>query len=138
MVPLVDIHEVIADHYGMDMDLIFEDTRRMQVVEPRSVFYYMVRELNPMMSYSTIGSYGIVRSHSTIIHAHKTIKNLMDVDKVLKRRVELIRAACLERGQFTRNGEKYTFHRRKFQLISELNKTNSVSEMEEVFRKNFN
>ena len=90
------------------------------------------------MSWASIGSYGIPRDHATVIHAHRSIKNLMDVEMTLKIKVEKLLLECIKAKKPLKTEKKYAFHRRKFKMISELNEANSMEDIEEVFRKNFN
>ena len=136
MVSLYDIHKVVAEFHEVEMDFVFQESRKKDVVELRQIFHYLAKELNPMMSYATIGAYGLPRDHATVMFSHRNIKNLMEVELPMRNKVETIHKACLQLKVPVPKSHLYAFHRRKFKLISELNETTSMKEMDEVLRKN--
>jgi chromosomal replication initiator protein len=58
----------VAEFYGIEEDSIYEKTRRREVVRPRQVIMYILRE-DFSVSYPTIGSEVGGRDHTTVIHS---------------------------------------------------------------------
>ncbi len=63
----------VAEFYGIDEDSIYEKTRRREVVRPRQIIMYLLRE-DFSVSYPTIGTKLGGRDHTTVIHSCEKIK----------------------------------------------------------------
>ena len=80
----------VAEFYGIDEESIYEKTRRREVVRPRQVIMYILRQ-DFNISYPTIGSKLGGRDHTTVIHSCEKIKKEMVVDTDLAKEVQNIR-----------------------------------------------
>lgn len=80
----------VADFYGIDGDSVYEKTRRREVVRPRQVIMYLLRE-DFNISYPTIGTKLGGRDHTTVIHSCEKIKKEMAGDSELANEVQSIR-----------------------------------------------
>ena len=85
-----EIVGVIASHYGIEEDVIYEKTRRKEVVKARQVAMYLLRE-DFNISYPLIGSKLGGRDHTTAIHSHLKIKEDLKTDPALLQEIEKIR-----------------------------------------------
>jgi chromosomal replication initiator protein len=89
-VAIKDIVEVIANHYGISKEIIYEKTRRKEIVKARQVAMYILRE-DFNISYPLIGSKLGGRDHTTAIHSHLKIKEDLKTDPALLQEIEKIR-----------------------------------------------
>ncbi len=80
----------IADFYGIDSEIIYEKTRRREVVRPRQIIMYILRE-DFHISYPTIGTKLGGRDHTTVIHSCEKIKRDLIDDLDLVKEIEDLR-----------------------------------------------
>jgi len=80
----------VAEYYGIDEESIYEKTRRREVVRPRQVIMYLLRE-DFSVSYPTIGSKLGGRDHTTVIHSCEKVKREIVVDLELAKEIQDIR-----------------------------------------------
>lgn len=80
----------VAEFYGIDEDSIYEKTRRREVVRPRQVIMYILRE-DFSVSYPTIGSKLGGRDHTTVIHSCEKVKREIIDDTGLAKEIQDIR-----------------------------------------------
>ncbi len=81
----------VADFYGIDSDNIYEKTRRREIVRPRQIIMYILRE-DFNISYPTIGSKLGGRDHTTVIHSCDKIKRDLLESQELVKDIEDIRS----------------------------------------------
>lgn len=89
-VAIKDIVNIIANHYGVTEDVIYDKTRRKEIVKARQVAMYILRE-DFNISYPLIGSKLGGRDHTTAIHSHLKIKEDLKTDPALLQEIEKIR-----------------------------------------------
>lgn len=83
------IIESISLAYGINYKLVISKQRKKEIVFPRKVCMYVLREkLN--MSYSEIGKYFSNRDHSTVIDSVNSISKLLETDTELNNFIENI------------------------------------------------
>lgn len=80
----------VGEYYGVEEESIYEKTRRKEVVRPRQVIMYLLRE-DYSVSYPTIGSKMGGRDHTTVIHSCEKIKRDIETDQELSREIQEIR-----------------------------------------------
>ncbi len=68
------IIKVVADHYNIKQDELFNKKRTQNIAFPRQVAMYLCRELADL-SYPRIGELFGGRDHTTVIHAYEKISN---------------------------------------------------------------
>lgn len=81
----------IAEFYGIEETTMYAKTRRREVVKPRQIIMYVLRE-DFHLSYPAIGGVFGGRDHTTVIHACDKVRSDMEGDDDLKRQLEDIRA----------------------------------------------
>lgn len=81
----------VADYYNIDPEIIYEKTRRREVVRPRQIIMYILRE-DYSISYPTIGMKLGGRDHTTVIHSCEKVKKDILNDAILTREIEDIRS----------------------------------------------
>jgi len=89
-VAIKDVVKIIADHYGIEESVIYEKTRRREIVRARQVAMYILRE-DFSVSYPLIGNKMGGRDHTTVIHSHLKIKEELKTDPSLLQEIEKIR-----------------------------------------------
>ncbi len=89
-VAITDIVKVIASHYNLSESIIYDKTRRKEIVRARQVAMYILRE-DFNISYPLIGQKLGDRDHTTVIHSHLKIKDDLKTDPSLLQEIEKIR-----------------------------------------------
>ncbi|KKW19520.1 MAG: Chromosomal replication initiator protein DnaA [Parcubacteria group bacterium GW2011_GWA2_51_10] len=90
----VSVEEIvrrIAQYYEIPEKNIYEKTRKKEVVKPRQIIMYMLRE-EFGVSYPSIGEKLGGRDHTTVIHSCEKIKRDSKASAVLEQELEHIRA----------------------------------------------
>lgn len=91
MVSIKDLIKIVADFYNIDPDVICDKTRRKEVVRPRQITMYILRE-DFNTSYPTIGDKLGGRDHTTVIHSCEKVKNDLKNDPLLVQQLNQIRS----------------------------------------------
>src|SRR5204863_2960055 len=90
----VSVEEVvrrIAQYYEIAEKSIYEKTRKKEVVKPRQIIMYMLRE-EFNVSYPSIGEKLGGRDHTTVIHSCEKIKVNIKEDQILSQEISQIRS----------------------------------------------
>jgi len=90
MFAVKDIVKTIADFYDIPEASIYEKTRRKEVVKPRQIIMFILRE-DFKVSYPTIGDKLGGRDHTTVIHSCEKIKRDIKVDLQLADEIDRIK-----------------------------------------------
>ncbi|HEY4499135.1 MAG TPA: chromosomal replication initiator protein DnaA [Candidatus Paceibacterota bacterium] len=90
-VSIKDIAKVIADFYNIEEESIYEKTRRKEVVKPRQLVMYILRE-DFNISFPSIGQKLGGRDHTTVIHSCEKIRNEIKFNPSLLEEINQIRA----------------------------------------------
>lgn len=86
-----DVVKVICGFYNIEEDHLYEKTRRKEVLKPRQIAMFILRE-DFNISYPTIGQKLGGRDHTTVMHSCEKIKVDMKNDLSLMQEVDQIRA----------------------------------------------
>jgi chromosomal replication initiator protein len=89
-VSIPEVVRAIAGFYGVEEASIYEKTRRKEVVRPRQVIMFLLRE-DFKISFPTIGDKLGGRDHTTVIHSCEKIKNDLPGDSILSQELHQIR-----------------------------------------------
>jgi chromosomal replication initiator protein len=90
VISIPEVVRTIASFYGVDEASIYEKTRRKEVVRPRQVIMYLLRE-DFKISFPTIGDKLGGRDHTTVIHSCEKIKYDISSDSTLTQELHQIR-----------------------------------------------
>jgi chromosomal replication initiator protein len=90
-VAVKDVVRIISDFYNIKEDSIYEKTRHKEVIRPRQIIMYILRE-DFNISYPSIGQKLGGRDHTTVIHSCEKIKNDIKEDQSLIDEVGQIRS----------------------------------------------
>lgn len=80
----------IAEFYNIDEGSMYAKTRRREVVKPRQIIMYILRE-DFHLSYPAIGTVFGGRDHTTVIHACEKVRGELNGESELKVQLEEIR-----------------------------------------------
>ncbi len=84
---LSEIVDYVSEYYHVDPREILKKSRRREVLKPRQIVMYLMRE-KLGDSFPVIGDKLGGRDHSTVIHSYEKIKTGMETDPILKRDIE--------------------------------------------------
>ncbi|MFT7644702.1 MAG: chromosomal replication initiator protein [Candidatus Paceibacteria bacterium] len=87
---ITDVVEKVARYYNIDQASIYEKTRRKEVVKPRQIIMYILRE-DFQASYPAIGKKLGGRDHTTVIHSCEKIKNELKSNGELEEEITQVR-----------------------------------------------
>jgi chromosomal replication initiator protein len=82
MLSVKEVVKIVSDYYNIDESHIYEKTRKKEVVKPRQVIMYLLRE-DMSISYPSIGEKLGGRDHTTVIHSCEKIKKDIKTDSSL-------------------------------------------------------
>jgi chromosomal replication initiator protein len=86
-----EVVKVISDFYKIEEESIYEKTRKKEVIKPRQIIMYILRE-DFNISYPSIGEKLGGRDHTTVIHSYEKIKNDIRSDSLLFKEIQEIRS----------------------------------------------
>jgi len=86
-----EIIKIVSGFYSISEAVIYEKTRRKEIVKPRQVIMYLLRE-DFNISYPSIGQELGGRDHTTVIHSYDKIKRDLKTDTLLSQEIEQLRA----------------------------------------------
>jgi chromosomal replication initiator protein len=89
-VSVEDVVKKISNYYEIDERSIYEKTRKKEVVKPRQVIMYILRE-EFAVSYPSIGEKMGGRDHTTVIHSCDKIKDQLKTDSILEQEIDHIK-----------------------------------------------
>lgn len=90
-VSIKDLVKRVSRYYDVEDTVIYEKTRKKEIVKPRQIIMYLMRQ-DFSVSYPTIGQKLGGRDHTTVIHSCEKIKRELIDDPLLQRELEEIRA----------------------------------------------
>ncbi|MBK8366875.1 MAG: chromosomal replication initiator protein DnaA [Bacteroidetes bacterium] len=77
------IQKVVCDYFDLPIELLKSKTRKREVVQARQIAMYFAKSMTKS-SLATIGLHCGGKDHATVLHACRTVNNLMDTDKRFK------------------------------------------------------
>ena len=83
------IQKVVCDYFNLQSDAITSKTRKREIVQARQIAMYFAKHMTKL-SLATIGSQIGGKDHATVLHACKTVNNLIDTDRTFKGYIEEI------------------------------------------------
>lgn len=83
------IEAAVCEYYNIKAELIHTTSRKRQIVQARQVTMYLSKSYTEM-SLAQIGSLIGKKNHATVLHACKTVKEQMEVDKIFRDEIKEI------------------------------------------------
>ena len=87
-----DVLEAVSGFYNIDAKTIVSEARSKEVMQARHAAMYLAKELTDN-SLSEIGAAIGGRSHATVLHSIRLMKDQLDIDPVLRHRISQMTAA---------------------------------------------
>ena len=81
------IQKVVSDYFSLPVEMITSKTRKREIVQARQLTMYFAKKLTKA-SLATIGLHCGNKDHATVLHACRTVNNLLDTDKQFRQYVE--------------------------------------------------
>lgn len=81
------IQKVVCDYFNLPIDLLKSKTRKREVVQARQIAMYFAKQFTKS-SLATIGAHCGGKDHATVLHACRTVNNLMDTDKKFRHYIQ--------------------------------------------------
>jgi chromosomal replication initiator protein len=83
------IQKVVCDYFGLPIDSINSRTRKRDIVQARQLAMFFSKK-HTKSSLATIGLHCGNKDHATVLHACRTVNNLLETDKKFRIFVEEI------------------------------------------------
>ena len=77
------IQKVVCEFFNLNPDSITTKTRKREIVQARQIAMYFAKNMTKL-SLATIGPQIGGKDHATVLHACKTVNNLIDTDRQFK------------------------------------------------------
>ncbi|MDR1866066.1 MAG: chromosomal replication initiator protein DnaA [Bacteroidales bacterium] len=81
------IRQVVSDYYRLDEDHLLSNTRKREIVQARQVAMYLSKQFTKT-SLKNIGAQLGNKDHATVLHACRTVNNLIETDRHFKTQIE--------------------------------------------------
>jgi chromosomal replication initiator protein len=81
------IQKVVSDFFSLPIEAIHSKTRKREIVQARQLAMYFSKKLTKA-SLATIGLHCGNKDHATVLHACRTVNNLIETDKQFRNYVE--------------------------------------------------
>jgi chromosomal replication initiator protein len=86
---ILHIERQVCNYFNISVEQLHKSTRKRETVQARQIAMYFSKSLTKC-SLATIGTQIGGKDHATVLHACKTVNNLMETDKHFKHQVEEI------------------------------------------------
>ena len=83
------IQKVVCNYFSMSVDVLSSKTRKREIVQARQIAMYFAKNMTKC-SLAVIGNAIGNKDHATVLHACKTVNNLIETDKAFKQDLEEI------------------------------------------------
>ncbi len=84
---LQTIRRTVCDYLNVDETSLESKSRKREIVDARQISMYLAKEYTSK-SLSTIGQFIGKKDHSTVLHAYKSVRNMMDTNKKFRETIE--------------------------------------------------
>ncbi len=85
-----DVIKIVSNYYNISEESIYDKTRKKEVVKPRQVIMFLLRE-DFNISYPSIGEKMGGRDHTTVIHSCEKVKDELKTNSVLSQEISQLR-----------------------------------------------
>jgi chromosomal replication initiator protein len=85
-----EVVKIVSDFYSIDEESIYNKTRRKEVVKPRQVAMYILRE-DFNISFPSIGEKMGGRDHTTVIHSYEKVRDDIKDNPLLAQEISQLR-----------------------------------------------
>lgn len=95
---LSNIIRIVCEYTGYSLEELKSKSRKRELVFARMLIFYNARHHLRRTTLKTIGE-PFNRDHATVLHGVKTISDLMDVDKEVRKDVQAIQSSLIKYKQ---------------------------------------
>lgn len=88
-IAIKEIKEKVGKYYNIPVEILDSNTRKREIVQARQIAMFFSKSLTKS-SLSVIGSQIGDKDHATVLHACKTVNNLIDTDKKFRMQIDEI------------------------------------------------
>jgi chromosomal replication initiator protein len=81
------IQKVVCDYFDLPIEILKSKTRKREIVQARQIAMYFAKSLTKS-SLANIGIHCGGKDHATVLHACRTVNNLMETDKRFRAYIE--------------------------------------------------
>ena len=89
MLNVQEINQIVCKYFKISIKSFHSKTNKREIVQARQISMFFSRELTKE-SLGSIGSQIGGKNHATVLHACKTVANLVETDKIFKKDCEKI------------------------------------------------
>ncbi|MEK7606458.1 MAG: chromosomal replication initiator protein DnaA [Patescibacteria group bacterium] len=90
LVSVKDVVKIVSGFYNLDEESIYKKSRKKEVVKPRQVIMYLLRE-DYSLPYPAIGEKLGGRDHTTVIHSYEKVCEDLKTDHQLEQEITQLR-----------------------------------------------
>jgi len=90
MMSVKEVVKIVSEFYNIDEGSVYDKTRRKEVVRPRQVVMYILRE-DFGISFPSIGEKLGGRDHTTVIHSYEKVREEIKTDQLLLQEITQVR-----------------------------------------------
>ncbi len=90
VISIDSVVKIVSEYYNLNEEVIYEKTRRKEIVRARQIIMFVLRE-DFNESYPSIGAKLGGKDHTTVIHSYEKIKGELGTDPHLMKELEDIR-----------------------------------------------
>lgn len=91
IISIKEVVKTVADFYNIEEQLIYDKTRKKEIIKPRQVIMYILRE-DFNISFPAIGEKLGGRDHTTVMHSCEKVKNDLKADELLLQEINQLRS----------------------------------------------
>ncbi|HOY31157.1 MAG TPA: chromosomal replication initiator protein DnaA [Bacteroidales bacterium] len=77
------IQKIVCDYFGINIEMLNSKTRKREIVQARQLSMFFAKKLTKA-SLASIGMHCGKKDHATVLHACRTVNNLIETDKQFK------------------------------------------------------
>jgi chromosomal replication initiator protein len=82
-----EIKKIVCEYFELTLDTLLSNTKKREIVLSRQIAMYLSKN-HTKHSSAQIGDQIGRKDHTTVLHACKTVKNLIDTNKAFKKTME--------------------------------------------------
>ncbi|TSC70545.1 MAG: chromosomal replication initiator protein [Parcubacteria group bacterium Gr01-1014_46] len=91
IISIKEVVKTVSDFYNIEEQLIYDKTRKKEIIKPRQIIMYILRE-DFNISFPAIGEKLGGRDHTTVMHSCEKIKNDVKTDELLLQEINQLRS----------------------------------------------
>jgi len=91
IISIKEVVKTVSDFYNIEEQLIYDKTRKKEIIKPRQIIMYILRE-DFNISFPAIGEKLGGRDHTTVMHSCEKIKNDIKTDELLLQEINQLRS----------------------------------------------